>query len=95
MISDYHVLVRARANWCFWARILSWSILVLIVLQILFLTVHGFIDKIMGHSLPDWCIYASLSITGFIVLSVFCVLFPFLLRSHDLIIQQKVKYDAP
>lgn len=94
MISDYRVLMRARTTWCFWARILSWSILVLIVLQMLFLTGHGFIDKILGSPLPNWCIHGSLTITVFVVLFVFCLPFPLLLRSHDTIIQQKVKYDA-
>jgi hypothetical protein len=95
VISDYRVLTRARANWCFWARILSWSILVLIILQAFFLAGHGFMDKILGNTLPNWCLHGSLTITGFVVLFVFCLPFPILLRNHDTIIQQKVKYDAP
>jgi len=95
VISDYRVLARARASWCFWARLLSWSILAIIILQAVFLAAHGFIDKILGNHLPDWCAHGSIVITGFIVLFVLCLEFPILLRNHDKMIQQKVKYDAP
>ncbi len=94
-ISDYRLLMRARTIWCLWARVLRWSILTLIILQGLFLCGHSFVDWVLGKSMPDWCFHASLSITGFLVLFVFCLPFPLMLRSHDIIIQQKVKYDAP
>lgn len=95
MISNYRVLMRARSNWCYWARILSWSILIIIILQMLSLAMHGFIDKILEIPLPSWCIHGSLTITVFLVLFLFCFPFRIMLRSHDLIIQEKVKYDAP
>lgn len=93
-ISDYRVLMRARENWCFCARMLSWSIWFSIILQFVFLVTHGFVDYLLGHSLPNWTIHATLAISGFVVLFVLCLV-PFLLRSHDVILQHKVKYDAP
>lgn len=93
-ISDYQVLMRARSKWCFWAKVLSWSIWLSIILQLVFLITHGFVDYVLGHSLPNWGIYATLAISGFVVLFVICLL-PFLLLNHDVILQQKVKYDAP
>jgi len=59
-VSDYRALTRARTNWCFWARVLSWSILLLIVVQLLSLCVHGFVDKILGKTLPDWTVHGTL-----------------------------------
>jgi len=94
-ISDYQALMRARSKWCLWARVLSWSILLSIILQIVFLVTHGFVDYLLGHSLSNWTIHATLAISGFIVLLVFSLPFPILLRTHDVILQYKVKYDAP
>ena len=76
-ISDYRLLMHARTNWCLWARVLSWSILALIILQVLFLVGHGFADRILGNPLPNWCTHGSLSITGILVLFVFCLPFFF------------------
>jgi hypothetical protein len=94
-ISDYRILVRARDNWCFWARKLSWSILLLTILQVVFLVAHGIFDYLLAYSLPNWAIHATLAISGFMVLLVLCLPFPILLRSHDVILHYKVKYDAP
>lgn len=93
-ISDYHILIRARENWCFWARMLSWSILLSIILQLVFLVIHGLVDHVLGYPLPDWSIFATLIISAVVVLVVLG-LFVFLLKNHDVILQQKVKYDAP
>jgi len=92
-ISDYRVFVRARVSWCFWAKTLSWTVLLVIVLQILAIILHGFFDKILGKTMPDWSIHSSLAVTALLVIFVFCVVCPKLLRNHDIIIQQKVKYD--
>jgi hypothetical protein len=94
VISDYRELIRARDNLCLWARILSWSVWLVIILQILSLVLQGYIDMILGKEAPDWSIHGSLAITCFLVLFVICVPSPILLRSQNAIIQKRVKYDA-
>src|SRR6266852_9727879 len=52
-IADYRSLLLARRGWCFWARFLSWSLLGLLVLEILLLASIGLLDKVcevMAHS---------------------------------------------
>jgi len=94
MLSGYRILIRARSIWCFWARVLSWSILLLIVLQILSLALHGY-DKIVVKHLPDWSVHGTLIVTGCLVLIMFCLPFTIMLCNHDVIMKEKVKYDAP
>jgi hypothetical protein len=94
-LSDYRVLKQARENWCFWARILSWLILLSIILQVLFLATHGFVDCLIGQPLPNWTIHTSLAMSGSVIALVFILPFPILLRSHDIILKHRARFDAP
>jgi len=69
---DYRSLLLTHSRWQFWTKYLSWSILILMVLESLILVIVGGIDKLGGHSLPDWLVGWSILPTALLVASCFC-----------------------
>jgi len=69
---DYRFILLTHCGWKFWTKYLSWSILILMVLESLILVIVGGIDKLGDHSLPDWLVCRSILPTVLIVVSCFC-----------------------
>jgi hypothetical protein len=70
-MADYRSLMLVRARWWFWTRYLSWSILALMVIEVIFVGTIG-LDKLGCCTLPDRCVYWSFIATGFGVANCFC-----------------------
>ena len=93
-VIDYRTLHLSRNSWCSWAKFLSWSILILMVWQMIVVGALSFIDKVGGIPIPDWLLKWSALPTG---IAVFCCLIPLpcMLRHHDVITDYRTHYDSP
>jgi hypothetical protein len=83
-----HEMARYRSlflthNACsFWAAYLTWSVLILMVLEIIILTIIGYYEKLDGNNISDLQIKVSFSISGIVIL--FCFLgLVFLIINHN------------
>ena len=92
LIADYRSLLYARDHWCSWARFLSWTLLLLLLVELTIVGVLGLMDKLAGRTLPEWCIkWSWLPVSAL----VFCVALslPIMLYKHDIMTKYKIKYE--
>lgn len=85
-------LLSTRSAWRFWTNYLSWSILVLIILEAAIIGLIGCVDKLGGYCLPDLLIQWSILPTVVSVLSCFLAL-PFSLFHYGRGMKYKERYD--
>lgn len=79
---DCQLLARCRSAWLFWARVLSWSIVLLLIWEVLVVGALAIIDKASGVTLPDSLIRWLAAPTG--LLAICCLVpLPCLLWHHD------------
>ena len=88
----YRCLLSTRSAWRFWSNYLSWSILVLMILEAAIIGLIGCVDKLGGYCLPDFLIYWSILPTVVSTLSCFLAL-PFLLFHYGRGMKYKERYD--
>jgi hypothetical protein len=93
VMADYRTLLSARDGWCHWARILSWTLLTLLSVEIAIVGVLGLVDKLAGHVLPDWFIQWSWLPVALLVAAAIVSL-PFMLRKHDIMMKCKIRYEV-
>lgn len=93
LLVHYRLLLTARDRWCWWARSLSWAILVLVSLEAL---LGGILlwCKIIGHVAQARLVVATFYVTGISLLTCLVPLF-FLLRAHDRISELRKRYALP
>ncbi len=91
---DCRSLRSARDAWCFWARILSWSILGLLLWQAIATGSLALFDKVLEFAVPDQFIKFSAIPTAVGVIASLAPL-PFLLKWHDVINKYRMRHDAP
>jgi hypothetical protein len=84
----------ARDAWCFWARVLSWSILGLLLWQAVVTGSLALFDKVLEITIADHLIKLSAIPTTVGVITSLTPL-PFLLKWHDVINNHRMRYDAP
>lgn len=93
VIAHYRMLLSARNSWCSWARFLSWSLLVLIEVEIVIVGALAFVDKLSAWEFPDWSIQWSWLPVALLVGT--CVLpLAFMLRKHDIMTKFKIQYEV-
>lgn len=73
-LAHFQELLRARNNWCYCARRLSWCVLALTVWQILAIAVVGLVDKLFQVTLPFCFLLLSFFPTAFLVGALFLFL---------------------
>ena len=88
----YRSLLSTRSAWYFWTSYLSWSILVLMILEAAIVGLIGGVDKLGGYCLPDSVIHWSILPTVVGVLSCFLAL-PFSLLHYGRGMKYKERYD--
>jgi len=88
----YRSLLSTRSAWHFWTSYLSWSILVLMILEAAILGLVGGVDKLGGYCLPDSVIHWSILPTVVGALSCFLAL-PFSLLHYGRGMKYKERYD--
>ena len=93
VMADYRNLLNARDKWCNWARFLSWTLLALLVIEVVIVGILGFVDKLAGHALPGWSIHWSWLPVAFLVVAAVLPL-PFMLRKHDIMTKCKITYEV-
>ena len=91
---DCRSLRLARDAWCFWARMLSWSILGLLLWQALITGSLALFDKVLEVTIPDSLIKLS-AIPSVVGVLACLLLLPLLLKWHDVIDKHRMRYDAP
>lgn len=91
---DCRAMRTARDSWCFWARILSWSIVSLLIWEVVALGILGALDKLVGIPMSERLVDLSLLPTAAGVFVAIGTL-PLLLKHHDVINEFKVKYNGP
>ena len=91
-VGDYRTLYIARRRWCFWAKFLSWSLLVLLGWQFVVVGSIMFVDKVGGIPISDWLLKWSALPSGLVMVCCLTSL-PCMLRCHDVIIDYRMRYD--
>jgi hypothetical protein len=91
-LSTYRSVFLARHGWCVWARVLSWSILILAIWQAAATGFIAFGCTLGEIQVPSWIIKASFLPTALASFSCFSAL-PFLLFHHDRISGFRERYD--
>ncbi len=86
----YKILIESRYSWCKWFKILSWTILFLLIWQVIALIFTGSI-RIFQPNFPNWVVISSVIPTVFGVLCCVLELIP-ILQNHDKIIKYREKY---
>ncbi len=94
IILDYRVVFAARQRWCFWARALSWCLLIGLVWLIPATGFMFVLERCLDTPLADWQLGVIATLSGLTVASVLATL-PFQLIAHDKIIHFRVQYDSP
>jgi hypothetical protein len=93
LMADYRNLLSARASWCTWGRCLSWTLLVLLIAEVITVGILGFVDKLAEHTLQDWAIrWSWLPVAGLVGAAILPL--PFMLLKHDIITKCKIAYEA-
>ena len=82
---------RARSAWCFWARVLSWTVLGLNFWEVLCIAILGLIGKLSAIEIPEYLASWSFAPTAVFVLAFFSCQAG-LLRHHDVIHDNKNQY---
>ena len=94
VLCDCRSLRDARDAWCFWARVLSWSILGLLLWQSVVTGSFALFDKLLDVPIPDVLIkFSAIPTVAGVIASLGSL--PFLLKWHDVISDYRVRYDAP
>ena len=88
---DYGRARRARSAWCFWARVLSWTVLGLNFWEVLCIAILGLIGKLSAIEIPEYLASWSFAPTAVFVLAFFSCQAG-LLRHHDVIHDNKNQY---
>jgi len=89
---DYRSLLIARNSWCFWARIISWSLTILVFWQILTIVMIFFTERILWYAIHNCVLYTSAVITTIGVIFTVTSLFP-LQHHHGLIMEKRRNHD--
>lgn len=93
-LSDYRTLLLARARWQLWARLLSWSNLLLIIWQVFVVGLLALGDKLLALHISDALIrWSSVPSSVGVVIGLACLTYT--LRQHDVITRLRTEYDAP
>ena len=93
VMADYRRLLNARAAWCTCARFLSWTLLVLLLVESIIVGALGLIDKLAGQPLPNWSIQWSWLPVSILVACAMLSL-PLMLYRHDIMAKCKIAYDV-
>ena len=83
LLADYRALLSARDHWCNWARFLSWTLLVLLLVELAVVGILGLVDRLAGVILPDWFIKWSWIPVGVLILCI-ALSFSIMLYKHDI-----------
>lgn len=68
-LKDCFYLMKLRDAWCRWAKRLSWTMLVLVIWQVIASSLV-WSQKIFSLNLPEWSLKVSASITGVLLIAV-------------------------
>jgi len=90
---DYRSLVIARNAWCFWARIISWCLTILVFWQILILVTVFFTERILGYAMHNCILYTSATLTILGIIVTVTSLFP-LQHHHGRIMEKRRLHDT-
>jgi uncharacterized integral membrane protein len=93
IVVDYGELLRARARWCVWARILSWDVLLLAIWEFGCVGSVGLATKFFVLELPLRLTKFSFAPTGFLIIAFFCSQ-AMMLYQHDFIHEKKNRYHT-
>lgn len=91
ILVDYWKTYRASKTWGVWARILSWSVLILAIWEVICVAGFGLGPKLFDFTIPDPLLRWSFGPTIFLVI-LFFVCQVGMLNQHDVIQNSKSKY---
>lgn len=91
-MASYRLLLSTRSAWCFWTGYLSWSILILVIIEAGIVGLIGGVDMMCGYRVPDSLVHWSILPTVVAVLSCFLAL-PFSLVHHGRGMKYRESYD--
>lgn len=92
-IADYVALLKARDEWCRWAKTRGWAMLFLFVWEFLAVCALGIGVALLDVPSPKWILSSSLVPTVFLALAV-VALFAMVMRQDDRILHGRSRYDA-
>ena len=93
VLADCTTLQCARTRWCFWARFLSWNLLILLIIEgVIGLFWVGFVVIFEDQVVPIWA--SACSFIPFLCMSI-CIALALWrkLYNHDIMIEHRVRYD--
>lgn len=90
-LADYEQVYRSRNRWCHWARMLSWTVLVLSFWEVVCVAVLGLLAKFFGIQIADGVVAGSFAPTTVLVLNFF-ICKAVLLRQQDVIHDYKINH---
>jgi hypothetical protein len=92
-IADYKIALSAFQSWCGWFKRISWSILLLIIWELICIALIGVLDKVFSVELPNLAIQLTVLPSSVAVAFIITCVFKMLVR-HDKITEKKEKYRA-
>lgn len=93
ILVDYMRTSRARKLWSFWARILSWTVLIAAIWQVICIAGLGLGVKLLAFNVPVYLVKWSFGPTAVFV-CLFFVCQGAMLWQHDVIQESKSKYNV-
>jgi len=93
ILVDYMRTSRARKLWCFWARILSWTVLIAAIWQVICVAGLGLGVKLLAFNVPIYWVKWSFGPTTVLV-SLFFICQVAMLLHHDVIQESKGQYNV-
>lgn len=84
VLIDYGQALKARTRWCRWARLLSWTVYLFALWEVVCVALFGLVGKLLDVTLPDRLAVWSFAPTALLVLFFFLSQ-GIMLRQHDVI----------